>query len=126
MSDDYEVYGIAAADGLTHLECWVHARRPFIKAEDAIPKAARSPDQLAIQFVRLIGKLYRAEALAKDWTPERRLRLRARRSAAVVREIESLLLTQCGLNQPRSDLSCHQLAGCLSNPRWDSPCLRCS
>lgn len=71
----------------------MHARRPFIKAEEAIPKAARSPDQIASRFVRLIGKLYRAEALARDWTPARRLRLRSRYSTAVVREIERLLLT---------------------------------
>lgn len=45
----------------------MHARRPFIKAEEALPKAARSPDQLASRFVRLIGKLYRAEALAMNW-----------------------------------------------------------
>jgi hypothetical protein len=67
MSDGYEVYkGIAKAAGLTHLGCWVHARRPFIKAEEAIPRAVRSQDQIASRFVRLIGKLYRAEALAKD------------------------------------------------------------
>ena len=38
---------------------------------------------------------YSAESLAKDWTPARRLRLRlrSRYSAAVVRDIERLLLT---------------------------------
>jgi hypothetical protein len=70
MSDGYELYnGIAKAGGLTHLGCWVHARRPFIRAEEPIPKAARSPDQIATRFVRLLGKLYRAEALAKAWPP---------------------------------------------------------
>jgi transposase len=79
VTDGYEVYnGIARASGLTHLGCWVHARRPFIKAEEALPKAARSPDQIASRFVRLIGKLYRAEALAREWAPSRRLRLRSR------------------------------------------------
>jgi transposase len=103
MSDGYEVYnGIARAGGLTHLGCWVHARRPFIKAEEAIPKAARSPDQIATRFVRLIGKLYRAEALAKGWTPARRLRLRSRYSAAVVRKIEQLLLTHLHAVAPSS------------------------
>src|SRR6478609_8281402 len=93
VTDGYQVYdGIAADHGLTHLGCWVHARRPFIKAEEAIPKAARSPDQLATRFVKLIGKLYRAEALAKGWTSERRHRLRQRYSAAVVKQIEQLLL----------------------------------
>ena len=114
VSDGYPVYeGIAAAHGLTHLGCWVHARRPFIKAEEAIPKAARSPDQLASRFVRLIGKLYRAEALAKDWTPERRLRLRARYSAAVVAKIEQLLLANLHAVTPSSLLgqALHYLHG---------------
>lgn len=114
MSDGYEVYnGIAKAGGLTHLGCWVHARRPFIKAEEAIPKAARSQDQLASRFVRLIGKLYRAEALAKDCSPERRLRLRSRYSRAVVREIERLLLTHLHSVAPSSLLgeALHYLHG---------------
>lgn len=114
MSDGYEVYnGIARAGGLTHLGCWVHARRPFIKAEDAIPKVARSQDQVASQFVRLIAKLYRAEALAKDWAPERRLRLRWRYSRAVVRKIERLLLTHLHRVAPSSLLgeALHYLHG---------------
>ena len=114
MSDGYEVYnGIAKASGLTHLGCWVHARRPFIKAEEAIPKAARSPDQLATRFIRLIAKLYRAEARAKGWAPARRLRLRARYSAAVVREIEHLLLTHLHTVAPSSLLGAalHYLHG---------------
>jgi len=103
MSDGYEVYnGIARAGGLTHLGCWVHARRPFIKAEQAIPKAARSPDQIASRMVQLIGKLYRAEARAKQWTPQQRLRLRSRYSAAVVRAIEQLLLAQLHAVAPTS------------------------
>ena len=93
VTDGYQVYdGIAENHGLTHLGCCVHVRRPFVEAEEAIPKAARSPDQLATRFIKLIGKLYRAEALAKDWTSERRQRLRQRYSAAVVKQIEQLLL----------------------------------
>jgi len=94
VSDGYEVYsGIAKANGLTHLGCWSHARRPFIKAEEALPKATRSPDQLATRFIQLIAKLYRAEARARQWKPQRRQRLRARYSASVLHEIEQLLLT---------------------------------
>jgi transposase len=103
ITDGYEVYsGIASAHGLTHLGCWAHARRPFIEAEEAIPKAARTPDQLATRFIRLIAKLYRAEALAKEWEPARRLRLRARYSAAVLRDIEQLLLTHLHAVTPAS------------------------
>lgn len=99
----YEVYnGIAKASGLTHLGCRVHARRPFIKADDAIPKAARSQDQVASQFVQLIGKRYRTAALVRGWAAERQLRLRSRYSRAVVREIERLLLTHLHLVAPSS------------------------
>ena len=114
VSDGYQVYdGIAADHGLTHLGCWVHARRPLIRAEEAIPKAARSPDQLATRFIKLIGKLYRAEALAKDWTPQRRQRLRARYSAAVVAKIEQLLLANLHAVAPSSLLgeALHYLHG---------------
>jgi len=114
VSDGYQVYdGIAADHGSTHLGCWVHARRPFIKAEEAIPKAARSPDQLATRFITLIGKLYRAEALARAWTPDRRQRLRARYSAAVVAKIEQLLLANLHAVAPSSLLgeALHYLHG---------------
>ena len=114
MSDGYEVYnGIAKAHGLTHLGCWAHARRPFIEAEEAIPKAARSPNQIATRFIRLIAKLYRAEVLAKEWAPARRQRLRARYSASVLREIEQLLLTHLHAVAPLSLLgkALHYLHG---------------
>jgi transposase len=114
VSDGYQVYdGIAAEHGLTHLGCWVHARRPFIKAEESIPKAARSPDQLATRFIKLIGKLYRAEALAKGWAPQRRHRLRQRYSAAVVKQIERLLLANLHAVAPSSLLgeALHYLHG---------------
>lgn len=80
----------------------MHARRPLIKAEEAIPKAARSSDQLATRFIKLIGKLYRGEALANDWTSERRHRLRQRYSAAVFKHIEQLLLAHLHAVTPSS------------------------
>ncbi len=113
MSDGYEVYnGIAKAGGLTPWG-WVHARRPFIKAADAIPMAARSQDQVASRFLQLIAKLYRAEALAKDWAPNRRVRLRSRYSRAVVREFERLLLANLHRVAPSSLLgeTLHYLHG---------------
>ena len=60
-----------------------------------------------------IGKLYRAEALAKDWTSERRQRLRQRYSAAVVKQIEQLLLANLHAVAPSSLLgeALHYLHG---------------
>ena len=65
-----------------------------MKAEDNVPKAARSPDLLATRFVKLIGKLFAAEARSETWTAERRQRLRRRYSARVLDVIEKLNLEQ--------------------------------
>jgi transposase len=95
MTDGYELYnGIARANQLVHLGCWSHARRLFIKAEDAIPKAARGLDQIATRFIRTIAKLYAAEARSATWDPARRQRLRARYSIRVLTVIEKMLLEQ--------------------------------
>ena len=113
-SDGYEVYnGVAKAHGLIHLGCWAHARRRFIEAEAALPKSMRSPDQLASRFIRHIARLYGAEKRASLWTPQRRQRLRARYSAAVLREIERLLLTHLHTTTPSSLLgkALHYLHG---------------
>ncbi len=67
-------------------------RRGFIKAEESVPKAARSPDLLATRFVALIGKLFAAEARSAKWESERRRRLRARYSARVLVIIERMLI----------------------------------
>ncbi len=59
MTDGYELYnGIARDHQLVHLGCWAHVRRGFIKAEETVPKPARTPDLLATRFVGLIGKLF--------------------------------------------------------------------
>jgi len=93
MSDGYELYnGIAHDYQLVHLGCWSHARRYFIKAEDAIPKTARSPDQLPTRFIKLIAKLYAAEARSATWEAGRRRRLRKRYSIRILDLIEKMLL----------------------------------
>jgi transposase len=94
MSDGYELYnGIAHDYQLVHLGCWSHARRGFIKAEEAIPKTVRSPAQLATRFVTLIAQLYAADARSATWDAGRRRRLRARYSRRVLDHIEQLLMT---------------------------------
>jgi transposase len=95
MTDGYEPYnGIAERYQLVHLGCWVHCRRYFVKAEDNVPKAARSPDLLATRFIKLIGKLFVAEARSAEWVAERRQRLRRRYSTSVLDVIEKLMLEQ--------------------------------
>jgi transposase len=84
--------GIAEASGLTHLGCWAHCRRYFVEAEAVIPKTARSPGQLATQFIAIIGELYAVESKAKDKTTAERLRLRDVQSRPVLQRIEAMLL----------------------------------
>ncbi|AMV41321.1 IS66 family transposase [Paraburkholderia caribensis] len=93
MTDGYAAYdGIAQRHRLVHLACWTHARRGFVKAEDNVPKAARTPDMLATRFIKLIGKLFAAEARSETWEAQRRQRLRRRYSARVLDVIHRLML----------------------------------
>ena len=93
MSDGYEVYGgVAEANGLTHLGCWAHCRRYFVEAEAVIPKAVRSPEQIATQFVAAIGELYAVESRARDLNAPARRMLREEHSRPVLQRIEAMLL----------------------------------
>ena len=93
MSDGYEVYNaIAAVRGAIHLGCWAHARRYFVEAEAAIPKAARGPESLATKFIAAIGELYVIEAKAKDLSVEQRGQQRHQLSKPVLAKIEGLLV----------------------------------
>ncbi|KUY87064.1 transposase [Burkholderia cepacia] len=103
MTDGYEPYNdIAQRHRLVHLGCWVHVRRYFVKAEDSVPKAARTPDLLATRFIKLIGKLFAAESRSETWTTERRQRLRRRYSARVLDIIHALMLEQSPGVVPKS------------------------
>ncbi|MBU9337253.1 IS66 family transposase [Burkholderia multivorans] len=103
MSDGYEPYNeIAQRHQLVHLGCWVHVRRYFVKAEDNVPKAARTADLLATRFIRLIGKLFAAEARGEVWKAERRQRLRRRYSTRVLDTIEKLMIEQSPGVAPQS------------------------
>ncbi|WP_233864683.1 IS66 family transposase [Paraburkholderia adhaesiva] len=105
MTDGYELYnGIAHDHQLVHLGCWAHVRRGFIKAEESVPKAARSPDMLATRFVMLIGKLFAAEARGARWEPQRRQRLRARYSGRVLAILERMLVEHLPTVVPSSQL----------------------
>lgn len=93
LTDGYEVYAsVAQALGLVHLGCWAHARRRFVEAEAALPKAARTPEQPAAQFIAAIAELYTIEASAREASVEDRTRLRQQHSRAVLARIEALLL----------------------------------
>lgn len=95
LSDGYAVYDqIAQAHQLVHLACWAHCRRDFNDALQALPKNARTADQLAAQFIALIGQLYAVEAKAreKELNARELLEQRQLHSVAVLQRIEALLL----------------------------------
>jgi transposase len=103
MSDGYEVYNaLVAARGLIHLGCWAHARRYFVEAEAAIPKAARGPQQLATQFLTAIGELYAIEAKAKNLDAEQRGQQRQQHSQPVLAKIQGLLVQHLHAVTPNS------------------------
>jgi transposase len=95
MTDGYAVYDqIASGHKLVHLGCWAHCRRDFNDALQALPKNARTPDQLAAQFMALIGKLYEVEANARErgLGAEDLHKQRQLHSVPVLGKIEALLL----------------------------------
>lgn len=114
LTDGYEAYAsVAQACGLIHLGCWAHARRRFVEAEAALPKAARTPNQPAAQFIAAISGLYAIEANAREASVEERTRLRQEHSRPVLAKIEALLLAQLHSVLPGSLLgqALHYLAG---------------
>jgi transposase len=105
MTDGYEVYAtVAATHQLVHLGCWTHCRRYFHEALQALPKDRRGADQLAAQFIALIGKLYHVEAQAKrDGVDAAELgRRRQQDSVVVLADIEALLLANLHAVLPKS------------------------
>jgi transposase len=95
MSDGYAVYdNIAQEHQLVLLGCWAHCRRGFHEALQALPKDKQGPDQLAAQFLALIGQLYALETQAKErkLNASERLELRQSHGTAVLHKIEALLV----------------------------------
>ena len=80
LSDGYAAYArYARQTGVTHAQCWAHARRLFFEAQDAEPRAAT-------QALQHITALYRIEAeiRAAGWEGAAKLAHRATHSRARV------------------------------------------
>jgi transposase len=119
MSDGGAVYDlIAKKNGLVHLGCWTHARRGFVEAQEILPKEAHGMHQPATQFLHLIGKLYAAEARARE-APQRCMRLRRRYSRVVLGQIKALLDQHLKTTLPGGKLG--QALGYLGN-QWPKLC----
>ena len=80
ISDGYSAYArYAETMGLTHAQCWTHARRPFVRAQPVEPEAAA-------QALDAIGELYAVEAQIREQglAGEAKRRYRMERAKPVV------------------------------------------
>lgn len=113
---------IGQEDGrVTHLGCWSHGRRYFVKAVDAGEREAEP-------YLRAINRLFRLERLARRFqlTPENRARLRQRASQPTADKLFADALTAAPLAPPKTRLGQAlgyllgqkpSLLRCLSEPR---------
>ena len=83
LSDGYQAYEKHAAEvnGVVHAQCWSHARRHMLKAQEAEPK-------LTDRALDLIGRLYEHEAAlrAQSLAGEDQIRERRERCRPIVDE----------------------------------------
>lgn len=105
MTDGYEPYNqVAKTNMLVHLACWAHCRRYFNDAVQALPKDKRGPEQLAVQFMDLIAKLYHVESVARqEGLDANALTLRREeQSVPVLKKIEALVLANLHAVAPKT------------------------
>ncbi|NDD92903.1 IS66 family transposase [bacterium] len=97
QTDDYSAYGSAlkTRGSIVHVLCWDHTRRYFWEAYQQIAKANR-PNTTAERVLKLIGKLYKVEARAKDLSNDGRKALRKAESKPLLKKIHAL----CAAKRP--------------------------
>lgn len=79
VADAHAVYDhLYREDKVIEVGCWAHARRYFYKALDTDPERAR-------KALALIGELFRIERQIKESPPSKRLEVRSRLAAPVVK-----------------------------------------
>jgi transposase len=85
MVDGYEGYSaVCAAQHLTRLGCWAHARRKFVEAQKAQAKGKTGKADQALAFIQA---LYRIEQLGKDTSPEERHAMRHAQARPIIDKI---------------------------------------
>ena len=102
MTDGYEGYaGIAAQAGVTHLACWVHARRYFV---DALKVQGNPKQGRAHQALAYIAQLYAIEKQIRGASPADRVRARQTQSRAVLESLRTWLNETLPGTPPKSAL----------------------
>lgn len=114
QSDGYAAYdAIGKREGVTHLNCWAHARREFDKALD-------NDKERSGQALTFIQKLYAVEARAREQklTPEQRKTLRLEKALPVINEFGKWMFDQMkqGSILPKSPIG---KAFRYTMDRWD-------
>ena len=73
QTDGYAGYNAVLRDpDIQGLGCWAHARRQFMDAKKALPKAEQNKGNKVNQALAFIGKLYQLEQVIKASEPEER------------------------------------------------------
>ncbi len=93
QADGYSGYGqVCAANKLTRIGCWDHARRKFVEASRAAPakgkKGQPSKADVALSHIR---KLYAIEKAARDLSDEERYQLRQEKSLPLLNAFKAWL-----------------------------------
>ena len=74
QSDGYAVYdNIGEREGITHLNCWAHARREFID----VMSSDRERAETALTFIQSLYNV-EAEARVNDMSPDERKKAQTR------------------------------------------------
>jgi transposase len=100
QTDGYSGYTyLASLQGLTHLSCWVHARRYF-------DKALSNDRERAEHLMKLIQLLYAVEAIARDaeMSHQDRQALRLEKSLPIINEIGQYIYQQKSQVTPQSPI----------------------
>lgn len=101
QSDGYSVYELLnkMMPNITLLNCWAHARREFVKAQD-------NDHARASEVLCRIQALYKVEEEARkeQLSPEERLTLRQQKSRPIWDELFAYLQTQLGQVLPKSPI----------------------
>ena len=93
QADGYSGYGqVCAANKLTRIGCWDHARRKFVEASKAAPtkgkKGQPSKAGVALSHIR---KLYAVEKMARDLSDAERYRVRQEKSLPLLNAFKAWL-----------------------------------
>jgi hypothetical protein len=92
VTDGYAAYAKYAekTDGVTHAQCWVHARRYLVNAKDS------SPTEID-EALELIGQLYQVEKQLNEQSVrgEKKRKARLEKSKPLVDQIFQWIDTQC-------------------------------